>query len=226
MMYEDNSATKPTPVQDIHGDGRWMSLHERFVSEAKEREADVIFIGDSIIQQLQQNDVWNRYFEPLHSLNFGIGGDQTQHVLWRVQNGEMDGNSVRIVVLLVGTNNHENTADEICDALATIVKEIHARQPEAHVLVVEIPPRGQQPNVVRDKLQAVNRLMRDRKIDNLDRRFQTICVDWNLFIDQKTGEISHKDMYDYLHFTTAGYEKLFEPIAEEIQCILGEFGPR
>jgi hypothetical protein len=71
---------------------------------------------------------------------------------------------IRIVVLCVGTNNHENTADEICDALATIVKEIHARQPEAHVLVVEIPPRGQQPNVVRDKLQAVNRLMRDRKI--------------------------------------------------------------
>lgn len=64
--------------------------HERHVSEAKEREPDVIMIGDSIIQKLQTCPIWNDLFEPLHCLNFGIGGDLTQGVLWRIQNGILD----------------------------------------------------------------------------------------------------------------------------------------
>lgn len=64
--------------------------HERHVSEAKEREPDVIMIGDSIIQKLQSSPIWNDLFEPLHCLNFGIGGDLTQGVLWRIQNGILD----------------------------------------------------------------------------------------------------------------------------------------
>ena len=83
------------PTARPHGpsDRRAASLpfqHRRFVSEAKEREPDVVFIGDSLIYHLQHSETWRRCFAPLHALNFGIGGDQTQHVLWRVTNGEMD----------------------------------------------------------------------------------------------------------------------------------------
>lgn len=60
------------------------------MSEAKEREPDVIMIGDSIIQKLQTCHIWDDLFEPLHCLNFGIGGDLTQGVLWRIQNGILD----------------------------------------------------------------------------------------------------------------------------------------
>lgn len=64
--------------------------HNRFLSETREKDADVIFIGDSIIQALQHTDVWNEWFAPLHCLNFGIHKDQVQNVLWRIQNGELD----------------------------------------------------------------------------------------------------------------------------------------
>lgn len=64
--------------------------HNRYVSEAKEKEPEVIMIGDSIIQHLEHVDYWNKAFAPMHTLNFGIGGDETQHVLWRMVNGELD----------------------------------------------------------------------------------------------------------------------------------------
>lgn len=54
------------------------------------KEPDVLFIGDSLIERLQHSIVWSEFFEPLHCLNFGIGGDTTQNVLWRLENGEID----------------------------------------------------------------------------------------------------------------------------------------
>lgn len=64
--------------------------HNRFLSDAKGKDADVIFIGDSILQALEHTEVWNQWFAPLHCLNFSIHNDQTQNVLWRIKNGELD----------------------------------------------------------------------------------------------------------------------------------------
>lgn len=61
--------------------------HSRMLAEAKEKEPDVVFIGDTIIQDLQQRPIWNDLFEPLHSLNFGMFNDCTEHVLYRIQDG-------------------------------------------------------------------------------------------------------------------------------------------
>lgn len=60
------------------------------MSDAKAKDADVIFIGDSILQALEHTEVWNQWFAPLHCLNFSIHNDQTQNVLWRIKNGELD----------------------------------------------------------------------------------------------------------------------------------------
>lgn len=73
--------------------------HNRFLLESKEKEPEVLFIGDSIIQNMVHSDMWNKNFIPLHSLNFGIGGDQTQHVLWRIVNGELDHVSPKVCQL-------------------------------------------------------------------------------------------------------------------------------
>ncbi|KAF4520890.1 hypothetical protein B566_EDAN010305 [Ephemera danica] len=85
-----NSAAEPVPAEDLQGDGRWISMHERFVEETKTCEPDVLLIGDSLIHNLMYTELWSRSFVPLHPLNFGIGGDQTQHVLWRTLNGELE----------------------------------------------------------------------------------------------------------------------------------------
>lgn len=104
-----NTCKVPTAADDGDGDHRWISIvysilisvntkpwiycvfqHNRFLSETREKDADVIFIGDSIIQALQHTDVWNELFAPLHCLNFGIHRDKIENVLWRVHNGELD----------------------------------------------------------------------------------------------------------------------------------------
>ena len=65
--------------------------------ETKEREPEVLFVGDSLIAHLLYTDLWETVFEPLHPLNFGIGGDQTQHVLWRLENGELDNIKPKVI---------------------------------------------------------------------------------------------------------------------------------
>lgn len=72
----NNPCVIPTPGEDTVGDGRWMSMHARFVQEAKTTESEIVFIGDSIIQQMQFSTLWNEKISSLHCLNFGIGGDR------------------------------------------------------------------------------------------------------------------------------------------------------
>lgn len=64
--------------------------HNQHLADTKDREPDVLWIGDSIISHLKQRPMWNDLFEPLHSLNFGVSGDTTQNVLWRIHNGALD----------------------------------------------------------------------------------------------------------------------------------------
>lgn len=64
--------------------------HKRFLSECREKDPDVLFIGDCILETLQHTQTWNQYFAPLHSLNFSIYTDETQNTLWRIQNGALD----------------------------------------------------------------------------------------------------------------------------------------
>jgi platelet-activating factor acetylhydrolase IB subunit beta/gamma len=66
--------------------------------ETKEKEPDVVFIGDSIIQRLVHTEMWNNFFAPMHALNFGIGGDQIQNVLWRIENGELDHINPKVII--------------------------------------------------------------------------------------------------------------------------------
>uniref|UniRef100_A0A8P0TBM2 Uncharacterized protein n=3 Tax=Canis lupus TaxID=9612 RepID=A0A8P0TBM2_CANLF len=58
MSREENPASKPTPVQDMQGDGRWMSLHHRFVADSKDKEAKVVFIRDCLVQLMHQCEIW------------------------------------------------------------------------------------------------------------------------------------------------------------------------
>lgn len=85
-----NPASTPTSMKDQYGDGWWMSLHKRFLIESTEQEPDVLFIGDFTVSMIAHTDMWEKLFIGMHCLNFGIAEDQTQHVLWRIENGEID----------------------------------------------------------------------------------------------------------------------------------------
>lgn len=215
-----NCADSPEPAEDVQGDGRWMSQHQRFINEGKGKEPEVLFIGDSIIQQMQFSKVWNTLMEPLHCLNFGIGGDQTQHVLWRVSNGELDCISPKVIVLLVGTNNHGHTAEQVTDGIMEIVKVLRAKQLTAQIIVMGILPRGEKPNPLRIKNSKVNSQI-EAKLRSQE-NVTYFALEDQVFVNSEEL-ISAADMYDYLHLTPEGYTKLCEPLHEMIEHLLQMF---
>uniref|UniRef100_A0A1B6E6I7 SGNH hydrolase-type esterase domain-containing protein n=1 Tax=Clastoptera arizonana TaxID=38151 RepID=A0A1B6E6I7_9HEMI len=211
-----NPCTIPTPSEDLQGDGRWMSQHNRYLEETKDKEPDILFIGDSIMSHLQLRPIWNDLFEPLHALNFGISGDCVQHVLWRLQNGALDNIKPKVVIVHVGTNNITNTSEEISEGIIKVMNTIRERFPDTYIVLTELLPRGQYPNPLREKNAAVNKLLRSRA-SGLP-KVEIVSTDKGLI--QQDGTISHHDMPDYLHLSDAGYRKSFEALHELILQLL------
>ncbi|MSU59839.1 MAG: GDSL family lipase [Pedosphaera sp.] len=180
---------------------------------------DIVFIGDSITRGWEGagKNVWTNYYGKRKCLNFGVGGDRTQHVLWRFEHGQLDGLKPKAAVLMIGTNNSnkdDNTEADILEGVAAIVKQIRQRQPETKVLVLGIFPRGATFSPQRGKLlqinQALAKLADGKMIHYLDFGAQLIEPD---------GSISKTLMPDYLHLSEAGYEiwaRAIEPKLKEM----------
>lgn len=216
-MINMSSVTAKFP-EDVQGDDRWMCMHRRFLQEARDMEPEILWIGDSLIQNLTQSKIWETNFCAMHSLNFGIGGDRTEHVLWRLENGELDNLSPKVVVVLVGTNNHGDTPQQIADGLKAICNLIRDRQPQAFVILLSLLPRGYQPNQLRIRNKAVNDELEEYVKGNS--KLQLVNIDTGFIQADET--ISHHDMYDYLHLTQKGYSMAFEPVNELLSQLLQE----
>lgn len=188
---------------------------------------DIAFIGDSITQGWEGNgkSVWTNYYGRRKCLNFGVGGDRTEHVLWRIEQGQLTGIKPKAAVLMIGTNNSNKNRDgteqysegEILEGVSAIVKQIRARLPETKLLVLGIFPRSQNFSTQRGKLlqinQALARLADGRMIHYLDFGSSLIEPD---------GTISKTIMPDSLHLSAAGYEIW----AQAIEPKLKEMGVR
>ena len=142
------------PAEKYGKDGNinpgFIASHEKFVSIAKEGKAQLVFLGDSITAGWGGKDnqpIWNKAFGAYTPANFGIGGDRTQHVLWRIQNGELDGGiKPKALVLMIGTNNVGGDSPEgIAKGVTVIVETIRAKQPQAKILLLAVFPRGDKP---------------------------------------------------------------------------------
>jgi len=225
-----NHCVIPKPKLDVIGDNRWESMHLRYVAEAKASEAEVLFVGDSIIQQLQLTSLWSEKINSLHCLNFGIGGDRVENVLWRLLNGELDFSvPVKAVVLFVGTNNTDCTAQEVFDGICEIIKVIKLKLGDVIIVLPTLLPRGQYPNLNRDRNSLVNTLLIDQfqhnpaSIKNVRSRNEYAnvhVVPIHEDIIQSDLTISHHIMHDYLHLTNQGYYKIFAPVYEKLQHLL------
>ncbi|XP_054481829.1 platelet-activating factor acetylhydrolase IB subunit beta [Anoplopoma fimbria] len=213
-----NPAAEAEPVEDVHGDDRWMSQHNRFVQECKDAEPEVLFLGDSMIQLMQQFEVWREVFSPLHALNFGIGGDTTCNVLWRLQNGELQNIRPKVVVLWVGTNNHEHTAEQVAGGILAIAQLLTYRLPKAKIVVLGLLPRGERPNPLRQKNAVVNDFLRSW----LPRLGQALFLDVSGEFVHSDGAIGPQDMFDFLHLTSTGYRTMAKPLSDLLLQILEE----
>lgn len=117
----------------------WLSHHRSLLERTKKGGLKVMFFGDSITQGWTDPNggkaEWDKRFEPLGAANYGIGGDSTRQVLWRIGHGEIEGVSPQLVVLKIGTNNlygdfNAGSDDEIAKGLETIVQTLREKLPQ------------------------------------------------------------------------------------------------
>jgi lysophospholipase L1-like esterase len=207
-------ASAPLEKADASGKFQWM--HQSFLARAKQ-PMDVLFLGDSITEGwVRAPHVWNHYYGMLRPANFGIGGDRTQHVIWRIENGELDGVKPKVVVLMLGTNNSgDNSADEIIAADKKIVDLIRAKVPSAKVLVLAVFPRGARKDAQgvitpaaladADKRMAVINAV-NAGLAKFDDGKNVRFLDLNHVFLGQDGKIPFAIMPDQLHPNAAGYQ--------------------
>lgn len=137
-----------------------MIAHEQLLEKAKRGGIDVYFLGDSITRRWGATDYpqllehWRRTFFGWNAGNFGWGADRTENILWRLENGELDGVNPKVIVLLAGTNNvgtrpgGDSAVAEITRGLAAIVYLCRTKAPDATIIVTGIFPRNDNPAVL------------------------------------------------------------------------------
>lgn len=212
-------AQTPTTLEPAaRSDEWWQNMHKDFLKQAEKGDIDLLFLGDSITQGWNNNETWKKHYGPRHAANFGIGGDGTQHVLWRVQNGEIDGIKPRVVVMMIGTNNvGGSSADEIASGVKAIVAELRKRLPETKILLLGVFPRSEKPDEARAKLKKVN-----EQISKLDDGEKVHYLDIGSSFLEKDDTISKEIMPDYLHLSPEGYERWAAAIEPSLKKLLGE----
>jgi lysophospholipase L1-like esterase len=188
---------------------RRRALHD--IPAEKRRQAELVIVGDSIVEGFDQA-VFEQFFGRYHALKLGIGGDKTQQVLWRIEQGELDGLSPRVLVLLIGTNNigaDGATTDDVARGVARVVERMRQRLPQTKILLLGILPREQQASAaVRREVAAIN-----QKIAALADGQSVRYEDVGARFLAPDGSISQEVMGDFLHPTAGGYRIFAEALA-------------
>ena len=213
---EASDAVVPVPREQEW----WKERHALLNQRAQENpDTQLIFIGDSITHSWEEvPDVWNEHYSQYNPINLGISGDRTQHVLWRLENGNLEGISPEAAVVMIGTNNvRDNTAPEIAEGVAAIVEKLRSELPDTEILLLAIFPRGEHPNPARGKLLQTNQIL--RKLD--DRPHVHYLDIGHRFIDE-SGDIPKNIMPDALHPNEKGYQIWAEAMNDELTKLLEE----
>ncbi|HEY4329833.1 MAG TPA: GDSL-type esterase/lipase family protein [Phycisphaerae bacterium] len=211
--------SEPADLPMVRVDQQWSGRHTAFLQTVQKGDVDLYLLGDSITDNwggAQFRESYTKYFGGWKTANFGIGGDRTEHVLWRIKNGELDAPiKPKAIVLLIGTNNLPRTQynysaespEETAKAVKEILDVIKQKQPQAKVLLVSVFPRedglkSNPPEDLNPKVKALNALI----AKNADGK-QIIYLDiYDKFLDEN-GKLKPGLMpNDGLHPVAAGYD--------------------
>jgi len=211
-----NDAVIPVPR-----DGNWMKRHDSFNERVKQGNADLLFIGDSITQGWEGagKNVWAEHYAKRNAVNLGIGGDRTQHVLWRLDHGNIDGIHPKLAVLMIGTNNSgSNTSEQIAAGVNAIVEKLRKKLPSTKVLVLAIFPRGPDKDDSKRKIneganEIIKGLADNKTVYYLDIGPKFLAAD---------GTLSKEVMPDLLHLNEASYRTWAESIEPKVKELMGE----
>ncbi len=211
-------------IRSVPRDGGHLARHKQMNERVKQGDVKVVMIGDSITQSWEAggNEVWKKYYAHRKAVNLGISGDRTQHVLWRLANGNLDGIAPKLAVVMIGTNNSgDDLPEEIADGVQAIVKLLRQRTPKTKVLLLGIFPRGandedahRQVNMKANALVAVCvKKTGDEMVVYLDIGDQFLGPDRTL---------SREVMPDLLHLSPAAYATWASAIEPTVAMLLGD----
>lgn len=210
---EKNEPQTPNPATvpvSRSNSSSWMAHHERLVQEAKHNRIDLLFMGDSITDFWVRSaprfgtNVWAKYYAPLYAADFGISGDRTEHVIWRIDNGELDGLHPKVTVLMIGTNNSkDNSPKQIAAGIRVILDKIQEKCPDTKILLLGVFPRNRT-NDTPAQIEA------PAKINAIIRKFANDDKIVYLNINDKflgpDGKVPADIMPDFLHPNEHGYQ--------------------
>ncbi|CAL8118264.1 unnamed protein product [Orchesella dallaii] len=191
----------------------WVERHQQFLNSTANLGSDIkiVFLGSSIVENWgnEGRPVWEANYAPLGAINYGIGGDRTEHVIWRIDNGELDGLSPKLVVLYIGSNNvpvHPNN-DDVVRGVNTVVDRLHAKLPNTNILLVGTFPRADQsdvPGTLR-RIRDINGKLEVLVGGDAQRKGNFIDLFWFLAPSSLDGIYEHLYVGDKLHLNLDGY---------------------
>lgn len=211
-----HSAIKPEPRS-----GGWMKRHESFNKRVAQGNCDLIFIGDSITQgwEGRGKGVWAKYYAKRNAVNLGIGGDRTQHVIWRLDNGNLYRIKPKAAVIMIGTNNSgSNSSKEIADGVKVIVQQLRKKLPETKVLVLGVFPRGANNADKRRQINEGANALFKKLADGKAVHYLDIGPEFL----EKDGTLTREVMPDLLHLSEKGYTIWAESIEAKLKELMGE----
>jgi lysophospholipase L1-like esterase len=218
--------TPPRPVNSAIAPAlspQFQQKHQDNLKVAAAGDAELLLMGDSITDFWRSEQgpfagkpVLDKYFGHWKIANFGIAGDTTQGVLYRLKNGEGKGFSPRAVMLMIGTNNTgRNTAGEIAEGIGAVVLQLRRDFPQAKILLLAVFPRGAANDPVRETIADIN-----RRIAKLHDGTNVHYLDIGAKFLDAQGNIPNDVMSDALHPGAKGYEIWAEAVREPLTRLM------
>ncbi|MEM7235199.1 MAG: platelet-activating factor acetylhydrolase IB subunit, partial [Planctomycetota bacterium] len=202
----------------------WMKRHhEKLAALKKTSRVDLLMVGDSITHGWEKRGrkTWDEYYAKRNAFNIGFSGDRTEHVLWRLAHGAVDGIAPKVAVVMIGTNNtgqRRDPADETAAGVAAIVKDLRKRLPTTKVLLLAIFPRSPRAH---DEQRKLNDAINER-IQKLADEKAVFYLDINSSFLDGNGTLTKEIMPDYLHPHEKGYGIWANAMEPTLAKLLGE----
>jgi lysophospholipase L1-like esterase len=197
----------------------WKAKHDEDRAVAARGGVDLLFLGDSITEGWADQPLWGEAFGRFRPANFGIGGDTTRNLLWRLGDlptGRLD---PKAIVLLIGTNNFglaDDSPEEVFRGVAAVVERLRSLFPEARILLLGIFPVDERPDSRRRRaVEAAN-----ARIASLDDGEKVVYLDIGGRFPEPDGTLSPRVMPDFLHLAPEGYRRWADGILPTLKAWL------
>jgi beta-glucosidase len=208
-----------TVIPSSRSDKWWTTRHDKVKERVKQGNVDLIFIGDSITNGWdgKGSAVWDKSYGKRNAVNLGFSGDRTQHVLWRLDNGEIDGISPKLAVIMIGTNNSgQNKPEDIAAGVKAIVERLRTKLPQTKILVLGIFPRGADDKDAKRQVNTKTNEIIAKLADEKEVFYQDIGAKFLA----KDGTLPKEIMPDLLHPNAKGYAIWAEAIEPTVaKCL-------